>query len=389
MNVIYLGCNGFPYGFAEIQKQKMISKSLLNEGAKVTIINTKGPFKKGFYPPIKYKGKVEGINFVYTSILSYKPDAFFIRNLTKIVGKVGEAFNIFYLRKRREKNIAILSTQNIFSLIYYYYILKLAGYKVVLSYEEFVKNLNIDKNKTGLHLRFDDIAHRFCDAFLPISAFLESYQKKINPQKEVFRIPALTDFDLMDSITVQEKRENNILFCGASVYFENINFIIDAFDLLANDQVCLSLIIHGREDQNKKIFNRISKSSKKKMISVFSDLTNEELFRKYKEARLLLIPLKPYKRDIARFPHKISEYTAARTPIITTAVGEINQYFKNDINAFISEHYNAVEFASKIDFSLNNIALSDDVSENAYQLGRTYFDYKAISKGLFDFLKNI
>jgi glycosyltransferase involved in cell wall biosynthesis len=388
MNIIYLGCNGFPYGFAEVQKQKMISKSLVSAGASVTIINTKGVFTQS-QASIKYKGRIEGINYIYTSLSSVKPEHFFTRNLMKFSGKIGEVFNVFYLRKRKQKNIAILSTQNIFALIYYYYLLKLAGYKTVLSYEEFVKNLNIDKNKKGLHLRFDDIAHRFCDAFLPISAFLTSYQNKLNPRKALFRIPALTDFDMIDAVTFEEKRERTILFCGASIYFENINFIIDAFELLVLEQVCLVLIIHGNADQNQKIFDRINKSAKKSNIKVFSNLSSDELFRKYKETSLLLIPLKPYERDIARFPHKISEYTAAKTPIVTTAVGEINQYFTDGFNAFVAEHYNVAEFASKISFGLNNGILCKGIADKAYQLGRMYFHYGSISNGLFDFFKDI
>lgn len=389
MNIIYLGCNGFPYGFAEIQKQKMISKSLVSAGARVTVISTKGVFIKGSYAPLRYKGNIEGINYIYSSFSSHKSENFILRNLIKVSGKIGEAFNIFYLRKRKEKNIAILSTQNIFALIYYYFILKLAGYQIVLSYEEFVKNLNADKNKKGLHLRFDELAHRFCDALLPISGFLTSYQEKINPRTVLFQIPALTDFDLVDSIVAQEKREVTILFCGAAIYFENINFIIAAFDLLTTEQIGLVLIIHGNEDQNKKILDLIGKSVKRTEIEVLSNLSIEDLFRKYKEASLLLIPLKPYERDIARFPHKISEYTAAKTPIVTTAVGEINQYFKDNVTAFVTPHYDTAEFASKIDFSLNNTALSKDIAESAYQLGRTHFHYGSVSNRLFDFLKSI
>lgn len=389
MNIIYLGCNGFPHGFAEVQKQKMISKSLVSAGARVTVISTKGVFKKRSQASVKYKGKIEGINYIYTSLSSVKPERFFIRNLMKVSGKIGEAFNVFYLRKRKQKNIAILSTQNIYALIYYYYLLKLAGYKTVLSYEEFVKNLNVDKNKKGLHLRFDDIAHRFCDAFLPISEFLATYQNRIDKRKALFRIPALTDFDVIDAVLFEKKTERTILFCGASVYFENISFIIDAFDLLVLEQVCLVLIIHGNADQNQKIFDRINKSTKKSNIKVFSNLSSDELFRKYKETSLLLIPLKPYERDIARFPHKISEYTAAKTPIVTTAVGEINQYFTDSFNAFVAEHYDVTEFASKISLGLKNSTLSKGIADKAYQLGRMHFHYNSISKGLFDFFKDI
>ncbi|TZF84451.1 glycosyltransferase family 4 protein [Pedobacter sp. BS3] len=389
MNIIYLGCNGFPYGFAEVQKQKMVSKALVKAGAAVTIINAKGIFSKKDHPDIPYKGKIEQINYVYTSFYAYKPANFIFRNGIKVLGKISEVFHILALRKRKQKNVAILSTQNSYALIYYYYLLRLAGYKIVLSYEEFVKDINAGKNKSGLHLKFDDIAHRYSDAIIPISVFLEDYQKKINPNVSLFRIPALTDFNKVDAIVAADKLNTNILFCGASAYFENISFIIDAFNKVKNVAVDLVLIIHGNAVQNQRVHNYIGQSAKKNSIKVLSNLSNEELFKAYKQAGLLLIPLKPYQRDIARFPHKIAEYTASKTPIVTTAVGEISRYFTDGQNAFVATEYDVAAFASKIEEGLNNRALSDKIARQAYQLGRQNFHYETIAGRLFTFLADI
>jgi glycosyltransferase involved in cell wall biosynthesis len=386
MNVIYLGCNGFPNGFAEVQKQKMIGKALVCSGAKVTIVNTWGVFGKRSHGKMKYRGEIDGLRYIYTSFIPYKPDNFLIRNTAKVIGKIAEVIAVFCLRKRKQRNIAVLSTQNIYSLIYYYYVLKIIGYNVVLSYEEFVKILNVDKNKKGLHLKFDDIAHRYCDAFLPISKFLSAYQQNLNPGKPFYKIPALTDFKAIDEVYADGKRADNVLFCGASVYYENISFIIDAFDFVADKQVNLVLIIHGNALQNQRVLDCVEKSAKRARIKILSNLSTEKLFREYKEAKLLLIPLKPYERDIARFPHKISEYTAARTPIVTTGVGEINHYFKDNITAFVAANYDPEEFAAKIDHGLNNPLIAEEVAGNAYQLGMENFHFSSISRGLYDFL---
>jgi glycosyltransferase involved in cell wall biosynthesis len=385
MNVIYLGCNGFPFGFAEVQKQKMISKALISSGASVTIICTKGILEKKEHS-LPYRGKVENINYYYSSFTAFRPGNFIYRNLLKILGKVIECILIICFKRRNDKNIAIITTRNIYALFYYYLVLRLTGYKIILSYEEFVKNLNLEHNKKGVHLRFDDLLHNYCDAVLPISSFLEDYQKKQNQNIHIHKIPALTDFDLIDSIEFNGEKENSILFCGSSAYFENIRFIIDAYEKVKNSIIELVLIIHGNDAQNFWVFDYINRcSTKKDKIHIHLNLTYSDLIKLYKKSSLLLIPLKPYERDIARFPHKISEYTASKTPILTTAVGEINYYFTNNSDAFISENYDPVNYADKIDFIFKNKEKALLVSQNAYTLGRKNFHYKSVSPDLFDF----
>ena len=146
------------------------------------------------------------------------------------------------------------------------------------------------------------------------------------------------------------------------------------------------LIIHGNDAQNLQVFDYINRySSKKDKIHIHSNLSFSDLIKLYKKSSLLLVPLKPYERDIARFPHKISEYTASKTPILTTAVGEINHYFTNNVDVYISEIYDPVDYAKKIDFIFNNKEKASLVSQNAYALGRKYFHYNSISSDLYDF----
>ncbi len=390
MNVIYLGCNGFPFGFAEVQKQKMISKALITAGASVTIINTKGILREKKLGDLKFKGNIENIKYFYCSLSAFRPTNILIRNFLKIMGRVIEFFMIPICKKKHKVNIAIISTRNIYALIYYFYILRLFGYKMLLSYEEFVKTLNLDSTYNKRNLEFDDLANQYCDGILPISSFLENYQRKINPDIKQFIIPALTDFNLIDSIKTDVVKRNTILFCGSSEYSENIKFIIDAFEKVKNSLIELELVIHGAESKNQLILDYIKQNStKKNKIHILTKLSFEDLIRAYKTASLLLIPLKPSERDIARFPHKISEYTASRTPILTTDVGEISKYFINNINAFIVEKYNYEEYAHKIDFAFKNKTLAQTVSEDAYKLGRKEFHYDSIAVNLFNFCKTL
>ena len=87
---VYLGCSGFPYGLAEIQKMILISKSLIATGNSVTVINTQGIHNKADHPELNVSGNFEGIEFVCTSGNPFRSDNFVKRNLLKIKGAINE-----------------------------------------------------------------------------------------------------------------------------------------------------------------------------------------------------------------------------------------------------------------------------------------------------------
>lgn len=389
MNIIYLGIDGFPEGFAQVQKQILICKSLIAAQAQVTVISTKGRSAKQLNKDLKVKGNFEGINYIYSSLYAYRPKSFFLRTFFKIIGRILELFFIVSIRKRSTKNIAIISTKNILILKYYYFILHLLGFKVVLSYEEFVSSLpsgNINNTKVS----FDDIAYKYCDGIMPISSYLENFIKSKDSLKKTFKIPVLADFDLIDSIFTEGKECNKALFCGSSAYYENICFIIDSFEFVNNTAINLELIIHGSKEQNSKIDKYIeSASSKKARIKIKSNLTYDDLIRSYKRAKILLIPLVKNDRDSARFPHKIAEYTASNIAILTTSVGEINQYFEDSKNAFIVDDYDPFLYGNKLNYILENFELANQVAKNAYNLGRSKFHYQSIGEPLFRFFNSL
>ncbi|MES2678876.1 MAG: glycosyltransferase [Bacteroidota bacterium] len=388
MNVIYLGCNGFPVGYAQVQKQKMISKALIEAGSAVTVVSYKGVLKNTDKIKIPYKGEVEGIKYIFTSLSASRPENFMVRNFMKVLGTVFEFFTIILKTAGRRKSVAIITTNSLRRLIYYRCLLKILNCKVVFSYEEFWQSTFGTGDAGSFKNKLDQLAGKYCDAILPISDFLAAYQKNINKSVKLFKLPTLADFDLIDAIDGGE-RVDRILFCGASAYIETIEFIIDAFRLVEHNDIKLMLIIHGDAAQNEKISGLVRRSGKGDKIQIQSGLPYEQLIRLYKSSRLLLIPLRPVQRDEARFPHKISEYTASKTPFVTTAVGEVNTYFADGENAYIAKDFNAQAYAGKIMFALDNPQLSQRIANNAYNLGRANFDYKSISKSLDSFLNLI
>jgi glycosyltransferase involved in cell wall biosynthesis len=383
MNVIFLGCSGFPIGYAQVQKQMMLARALANKGAKVLVVSNRGTLSKQDAERTPARGSHNGIPFVFTSINRDRKKNFLLRNTLRFFGKVNELILILYRSIRRGKNIVILSTLDTNALRFYHMVCKALRYKMVLIYDELVDTHTSGPGRPS----FDAAVKNNCDALLPISHFLISYQKKMGNNLPMHLVPALTDYDYITKIQSPAKTPT-LLFCGHACYIETIRLIVDSFENIVSGYK-LELIVHGKEPEIARIKLLAGQSSRKNDIHIDSAIPYETLIRKYKSATLLLIPLLDTDRDNARFPHKIAEYCASGTPFVTTATGEVPHYFTHNKNAFIATTPDPLVFSDTIQMALKDPALMEKVSKAAYTTGQHYFDYARAGNELYGFLESI
>jgi len=114
----------------------------------------------------------------------------------------------------------------------------------------------------------------------------------------------------------------------------------------------------------------------------------DDLIGYYKNARALLIPLQENLQDKARFPFKISEYTAAARPIITSDSGAVVEFFKDGENALLAKTGRISDFSAKLNFILENPQKAEQIGMNGYALGQNYFNYKSYRSTLLKLILN-
>jgi glycosyltransferase involved in cell wall biosynthesis len=390
-SIVYLGCSGFPYGLAEIQKIILISKSLILTGNSVTVIITQGTHSKADHPELKVSGNFEGIEFLYTSGDPFRNENFIKRNLLKVKGLINE----FSLLKKRKKNnnldYAILSTHNFCSILYYFILSRLYGFKTILSYVEFYSGVRkkwFQIDKWFNDKLYDKFAPLLIDAVFPISEFLINHIKEVSPDKKYLKIPGLTDFQKYNNIEIL-KNQKYFLFCGHAGYKEIVQFIIDSFGLLNNNtSISLYLVINGDENNIREIKKYISNHLQNDKIKIFSKLTEKQLFTYYKNAIALLIPLRPTFQDIARFPHKTGEYLASGNPVISTNYGEVKYYFEDMENMLLADSYDINLYAEKMQFVINNPIETQKIGIKGKNIASNIFDYRTRAVVINDFLNS-
>ena len=387
-SIVFLGCSGFPFGLAEIQKITLISKSLVLTGNHVTVICEKGVHNKADHPELSACGNYQNIEYIYTSGDPFRNNNFIKRNLLKIKGLIQEILLLRRRKKDNKLNYAILSTENFPAVLFYFILSKIYGFKTVLLYVEYYSGIKKKWFKIGNKLNaklFDKYAPLLADAISPISEFIIDHLKAVAPHKKYLKIPVLTEFERYDGIEIL-KEEKYFIFCGAANYKEIVQFIIDSFGKLKNTSAFLYLVINGSENELLEIKKYISITPQKDKIKLFSKLSEKQLFNYYKNAKALLIPLRPTFQDIARFPHKFGEYLASGNPVITTNYGEVKYYFKDMENMLIADKYDMNDYADKMQFVIDKPEVATKIGNEGKIAALSIFDYRTKAADIDNFL---
>ena len=382
-SVIFTGSNEFPFGSAVAQRQLQLARVILEAGYSVVVLNRRGTHSKTIVKRegiLKY-GEVDGIYYMFCTLIPFKPVNFVIRNLLKPFGYVIEFCFIFYSKLFRNLKFIFNNSIELNQLRYYNLLARLFRIELVYDYVEFVSSLgNRDSNVKVINSRsFDFQFSKYVDKVIVISTFLENHLNSIDPKIESIKIPPITDFSYFDHVPYEEMKRPYFLFCGSVAYNDIILFVIDSFKKVSQQitDVDLKLILNGSPKELGLINNYIEDNNLKDRVFIFSKIPYTELIKFYKNALALLIPIKNNDQDRARFPFKIAEYVASMTPLITTDVPLINEIFEDGYSAYIAKVDDSIDFSKRMQEVKNRTTDSVVIGKRAYTIGLKIFHYKA------------
>jgi glycosyltransferase involved in cell wall biosynthesis len=387
---LHVGFSGFPDTSASVQRVLLTFKGLqlLNEHPLVINKISHYPFKNK-----NYVGKHEGVPFIYTSILNFKPTNFAKRNLNKVSGYFGELKFLF--KKRKQIKTLVLYSTYFAEYPYYFILSKLLGSKLLIQHVEMFSSMSY-RSSTFTKLNdqlIEKNISKLCHGVIAISDVLKNDAIAISSKTPVIKIPAMCDFDSMAHINKTQVPIPYLMYCGSIGYIEVVEFIIEVFEQLCAKNLYngnLLMVISGQHTTNWQILHtKINGLAVKSKINIKSNIPREELITDYKSADMLLIPLRQTIQDAARFPHKIGEYTASKRPIVTTNVGEIKNYFTDGVSAIVVNDYSVPSYVAKIgEYALSNEKLNA-MGNKGFEIGLANFDYKNQAKALQQFIQQL
>lgn len=391
MYIIHLGFPCLPHvNAAPVQRIQLTFKGLQLLGVSVLIINKHSTSAKKY----EYKKitRFNGLPFMFTSFFTYRPDNFLVRNLNKLAGFIGELLLLF--KKRKKIHTAILYTSSFGQLVYYRLVSKLFKFNLIIQYVEFRSALSINyplANRINDKL-FDKYFYLFCDGIIAVSEYLKDYVISKSLKMPLIKLPVIFNFDDYQNISLYPLK-SYFLYCGNILYLAIINFIIEIFEISRSKGIYngkLVLVISGSHNDNWiNLKDKLAQSKHKNDIILKSNISYAELFSLYKSADILMIPLRNTTQDLARFPHKIGEYTAAKRPILSTNLGEPNVYFKDGVSAILADEYSIESYIEKLTTVLSTNVSLGDIGEAGYKVGLKYFDYHSQAASLKYFIFNL
>jgi glycosyltransferase involved in cell wall biosynthesis len=386
-HVVFIGLSGFPIGMAAIQRQKLLAKSLINQGRKVTIVCTRSTHQTN--DNVKKIGRIEGIIYIYL-YSPFRKKNFFKRNFQKLFAPIFEFFLLVKLNKKNKIKVGIVSNRNsIVNAIKYFILSKLLRFKLTINLVEIYK----ERSDTPIIVKWNDylfnnIGLILFDGFLPISHNIINYYKKFKKPNHL--IPVIVNTEAFDRIKIEKKqREIFFLFCGSSSYSKSFEFILEAFGFLKHVDCKLIFVTNGAKFELDRIREFITRNKLENKVFLKKNISDIELYTLYKTATGLLLPLFDTLQDKARFPHKLAEYLASGTVVLSTPIGEITNYLENKKNVLFSEVNNSKAYADNIEWVINNPSDCLKIGQEGMDISRKYFDYKKISAGFDFFLENL
>lgn len=365
INYVFVYCTeSYPLGIcANNTKISLLSEAFVSNGDKVTIINDP-------YHVRSYSCK-QNVIVNKIPVITIKDEN--ILNLNNILNKTYDGDVI---------NVVVLEYMNFVRLWSIMRTARKVGYKIAVLYQEWHWELeNTLKGKINVFFN-DFILQRKADYIFPISNFLMNKSSRVN--KSQCKLPIISKFD--DLTICKPNKPPYFAYCASIAYLNVIKFILNSFDMMNNKNATLNLVINGNVEEIKDLYGYIRKMSSFSRIKLYSKLPYSELKDIYKGATALLIPLVPnYKPDIARFSQKIAEYLETGHPIISTSVGEVEYYFKNEENIFITE-YKEEKMAELMDFILLNPAKASKIGNNGRLFGREKFKSTIVARNISNFI---
>ncbi|BAV33912.1 hypothetical protein SCL_1607 [Sulfuricaulis limicola] len=277
---------------------------------------------------------------------------------------------------------------------------KLFGVCVVPNIMEYEPALPSFHRKKSIFSRWSwALVTKFSDAYIVISGFLEDKMRQLS-RKPSFRLPAMlppqTDdirSDVPDCAHTTSGAPAGgvplLIFTSSQAYADLLGFCIDALSRLHDRN--FHLVITGEYSVNARNLwmTKAGELGLEGKISFSGFLSDEEMRTLQIRSTALLMPLLDNDRHRARFPQKILGYMRLGKPVITTKVGELDEYFRDTDTVLMDESVTAQGYSEKIRFLLDHPDHAADIGIRGSRYVESRFNELVLGKQLAGFLAGL
>ncbi|OQX81542.1 MAG: hypothetical protein B6D61_00520 [Bacteroidetes bacterium 4484_249] len=241
------------------------------------------------------------------------------------------------------------------------------------------------------------IVYPLADGFVVISEALSGYANKYKSSKcKIIKIPIIVDFEyyqekfnLKNSIhrpfLIHTGTPNNVKD-GIVDVFKAVAIVINEYQIPLHFYLTSKMILPTVKNEINKILDEYKINS---YVHFLGDIDDDTLFYYQKNCDLVVLNKIHNEQNKYNFATKIGEFSALGTPIVTTNIGEVANFLKDNMHCFYIPSNNPKAIASKMAYILNNKKDIAHITSNVKKLAAKEFDYKINCKKLAIFFSDI
>lgn len=385
--VLIITSEPFPFGMAGTNRIISLGKGFNANGIDAQILSTYKFDQPDDIVKNPTKGVYEGITF--TNIFNST-----IKNRFKIIRAFQEFIKIilvfFYCAKKlnRETLVIYYSTESLSAIA-----VKVIAY---IKNSVFVKEetehplIRIRDGKNFSTCFFLNYHYKIFDGLFVITQNLYNYFKtELNYKRPIFIVPMIVD---LDRFIVRSKINSNcIVFSGElDDQKEGVDSLIRAFAKVLNKYPGYTLNLYGKASNEQEIRYRkqISDLKIEEKVILQGYKMRHEMTEILLKAKLFVLTRPPSLQASYGFSTKLGEYLATGKPVVATRVGEIDNFLKDRVNAFICDS-NIDSIADKICEIIEDYDFALKVGEEGRKCSLNYFNNKTETKSIIEQIQYI
>lgn len=217
------------------------------------------------------------------------------------------------------------------------------------------------------------------DGFIAISESLQKYaEEKGRVDASIIKVPILIDKSQYDRVEPYTQERPYIFHAGTM--YERKDAIVSTMKAFAKANEVLAgnveFILAGPESPHKAELDAIiAENHLDNIVHFIGQLTHNDVLGYQKGAWLTILNKHDNVQNRNGFSTKLGDVLLAGTPVITTTVGEANNWLKDEESALITEPHNIDAIAQQIIKAYQNPELLSRISLECKQLARNNFDF--------------
>lgn len=395
MNIIITGTGfAFPDGTGSTSRVIAFAKGILSNGGLVNVFCPKPTENHSTgNRNMQLKGVYEGVPFEYTCGRRLIANTRIGALILYLKGLFGSFINILQIHRNQSVDAIILWYGELpLNFLFFFVLAKVIGAVLVLEKSEYPYVYSKKTLSVRIMIMFyEHITLKCVDGVIVISEFLKGYfEKHLGEKAKIFKMPIIVDTDRFFSDHQKNRFVNKkIIYCGNLDHHSEIIELLESFERISNDFPEWSLEVIGpiSDLSVMSVFNSfIYNNSLEERVVFVGSVPRAEIPERLRDGDIMVLPRASGTFSNAGFPTKLGEYLATGKPVIVTDTGDICEYLKDKVSAYLVLPNDINAFAGVLSYVISNYAEAIEVGQNGRMVAMREFDSKIQGKRLLRFI---